>query len=159
MYYQGYISLPNNSNSCIWRWHTHFAQSLAIHVYDDTCQFIIGSQISQQSDNGYTHMWCFVYQDYLVAQLLKRSWVEKLNEFIGPSYILCCMMSCPSDCDPPRTSMCSSMMLSWSLSPVETLRSQPQDYPVPLRDWKRRTEKLGGQDLRHSSMYATLMSS
>ena len=41
-----------------------------------------------------------VYQDYLVAQLLKRSWVEKLNESIGPNNILC-MMSCPSDCDPP----------------------------------------------------------
>ena len=35
---------------------------------------------------------------------------------------------------PCRTSMCSSMMLSWSLSPVGTLRSQPQDSPVPLRN-------------------------
>ena len=59
----------------------------------------------------------------------------------------------PSPSDPPRTSMCSSMMQSWSLSPVETLRSQPQDSPVPLRNWNRRTVKLGKQDLRHSSMY------
>ena len=66
-------------------------------------------------------------------------------------------MSCPSDCDPSRISMCSSMMLSWSPSPVETLRFQPRDSQMPLRKWNRRTEKLEGQDLRRSSMYATLI--
>ena len=63
---------------------THFAKSLPI--YDDTCQFVwfnISSQISQQSDNGimaihtnswHLNLWCFVYQDYLVAQVRGVKW-------------------------------------------------------------------------------------
>jgi len=55
-----------------------------------------------------------------------------------------------------RSSMCSSMMLFWSPSFVETPRSQPQDSLVPLTSWSRRTVKLGGQDSRPSSMYVIL---
>ena len=91
---------------------------------------------------------------------VKKKVVSLVEEFLTYSHILC-MMGSLSDLSvtlwPTRTSMCSSMMLCWSLSPVEILRSQPQGSPVPLRNWRRRTEKLGGQDLRHSFMYALLI--